>query len=118
MKRDWELIRKILVQLEEQNTPKSWLYGSDIEGYDREIVVYHYKLLGEAGLIESKDVSKIGKVDFVAQCLTWQGHEFLDKIRSDTAWNKIKAVLMKKGVDLSFEAIKVAGTSIIASLLK
>ncbi|WP_265754876.1 DUF2513 domain-containing protein [Avibacterium sp. 21-594] len=50
--------------------------------------------------------------------LTWQGHEFLDKIRSDTAWNKIKQIIKTKGIDLSFEAIKLAGKSLLVSLLK
>ncbi|HDR1123176.1 DUF2513 domain-containing protein [Pasteurella multocida] len=117
MKRDWELIRKILVKLE-QKVDSSPLDSDSFKGFSGEQVAYHYTILAEAGLIKIEDYSTMGGGDCAAVNLTWQGHEFLDKIRSDTAWNKIKEVLMKKGVDLSFEAIKVAGTSIIASLLK
>ncbi|MGC7561326.1 DUF2513 domain-containing protein [Pasteurella sp. PK-2025] len=117
MKRDWELIRKILLKLE-QKVDSSPLDSDSFKGFSGEQVAYHYTILAEAGLIKIEDYSTMTGGDCVAVNLTWQGHEFLDKIRSDTAWNKIKSVLMKKGVDLSFEAIKVAGTSIIVSLLK
>ncbi|WP_412174723.1 hypothetical protein [Gallibacterium anatis] len=39
-------------------------------------------------------------------------------MRSDTAWNKIKQIIKTKGIDLSFEAIKLAGKSLLISLLK
>ncbi|PVX40527.1 uncharacterized protein DUF2513 [Pasteurella langaaensis DSM 22999] len=117
MKRDWELIRKILIKLEQKvdDTP---LDSESIKGVSPDIVAYHYKILAQADLICIEDNSTMGDEDFVAIDLTWQGHEFLDKIRSDTAWNKVKQVIKTKGIDLSFEAIKLAGQSLLISLLK
>lgn len=105
MKRNWELIRKILLKLEQKvdDTP---LDSESIKGFSVDVVEYHYQLLEQAKLIEIK------------HNLTWQGHEFLDKIRSDTAWNKIKQIIKTKGIDLSFDAIKLAGKSLLISLLK
>ncbi|KGQ61018.1 DUF2513 domain-containing protein [Gallibacterium anatis] len=117
MKRDWELIRKILFKLEQKvdDTP---LDSESIKGFPPDVVAYHYQLLAQAELICIEDNSTMGDADFVAINLTWQGHEFLDKIRSDTAWNKIKQIIKTKGIDLSFEAIKLAGKSLLISLLK
>ncbi|MFU2079123.1 DUF2513 domain-containing protein [Avibacterium endocarditidis] len=105
MKRNWELIRKILFKLEQKvdDTP---LDSESIKGFPSDMVVYHCQLLERSKLICTQHK------------LTWQGHEFLDKIRSDTAWSKIKQTIKTKGFDLSFESIKLAGKSLLVSLLK
>lgn len=59
MKRNWDLIRKILLKLEEKADSTSWLESTDIKGYDAKTVAYHYKLLSNAGLIEAIDVSSL-----------------------------------------------------------
>lgn len=106
MKRNWDLIRKILLKLEEKADSTSWLESTDIKGYDAKTVAYHYKLLSNAGLIEAIDVSSLEEEDFSATSLTWQGHEFLDKIRNDSVWNKVKSTVQSKSLDLSFDVIK------------
>ncbi|MBR0574171.1 MULTISPECIES: DUF2513 domain-containing protein [Pasteurellaceae] len=116
MKRDWELVRKILIKLEEK-VDDSDLDSDCFKKYPSDVVAYHYKLLSQAGLIEIIDNSTVSEEDFSAKQLTWQGHEFLNQIRHDTAWNKIKATLKNKGIDISFEAIKVVSKTFITSLL-
>jgi len=37
------------------------------------------------------------------------GHDLLDTMRSHPAWDKIKATAQTKGIELSFDAIKVIG---------
>ncbi|MCK3654232.1 hypothetical protein A4G19_10590 [Pasteurellaceae bacterium Macca] len=113
MKRDWDLIRRILFKLEAQAEAKCYLQDSDIVGFLPETVSYHYKLMKEAGLIEAIDYSGMNEVNFVATGLTWQGHELLDKIRHDNVWNNIKATVKNKSLDLSFEAIKTAISTLI-----
>ena len=43
---------------------------------------------------------------------TWntgfQGHELLDSICDDTAWNRLKKLLREKSIDLSYSAVKAA----------
>ncbi|MBF0786083.1 DUF2513 domain-containing protein [Muribacter muris] len=113
MKRNWDLIRKILIKLEEKADGTSWLESSAIRGYGPMTVAYHYKLMQSAGLIEVKDVSDAEQEDFAALSLTWQGHELLDNIRNDSVWNKVKSTVQTKSLNLSFDVIKqVAGTLI------
>ena len=117
MKRDWELIRTILAKVEELPDTWSKLLAGDIAGtlgMKEEDVDYHLWLLIGSGLV-------VGDLQFGSQpvccaaALTWDGHEFLAFVRSDTAWNRIKKWLNEKGFELSFEAIVAAGKSIIAT---
>ena len=105
------------LSLEEKADSTSWLQSDEIKGFDAHTVAYHYVLLTEAGLIKSIDISSMEEEDFAALSLTWQGHEFLDKIRNDTVWNKVKLTIQSKSLDLSFDAIKTIATAIIASML-
>lgn len=78
-------------------------------------------LLDEAGLIEAK-ILKSGTGDgaiamALARRLTWQGHEFLDKIRDPSMWGKIQAKVKEKGLDLTFDAIKAAAAALINAAL-
>jgi hypothetical protein len=49
--------------------------------------------------------------------LTWQGHEFLERIKRDTVWNKVKELAMNKGIDLSIEVIKSLSAKVITSII-
>lgn len=100
MKRDWDLIREILIAVEDLPDTTSRLNANAIIGYDAEIVNYHTQLLSQSNLI-------------INNFLTWEGHEFLDKIRQQTAWNKIKTIVRDKGLDLSYEALKIALGAVI-----
>ncbi|WP_324681588.1 DUF2513 domain-containing protein [Bibersteinia trehalosi] len=116
MKRNWDLIRKILIKLEEKADSTSWLQSDEIQGFDSLTVAYHYALLTEAGLIKSIDLSGMEEEDYAALSLTWQGHEFLDKIKNERVWNKIKSTIQSKSLDLSFEAIKTVASNLISSM--
>lgn len=63
-------------------------------------ISYHIILLIEAGLVSGKISQSIGPEpkDFIAQRLTWSGHEFLDSIRSDGIWERTKKSLLMKGL--------------------
>lgn len=73
MKRDMELIKKILLQLEEKPDLKAEELPA-IEGYGGLVINYHLMLLAEEEFITA------GSPPFVYG-LTWKGHEFLDELR-------------------------------------
>lgn len=54
MKRDWDLIRRILNGLEEEDDPDRWLMSNQIEGWTQEEAAYHVWLLIQGGLIVGK----------------------------------------------------------------
>lgn len=115
MKRDFELIRTVLLVLEEQAGASGYLAPGEIQGYPVETVAHHFRLLAEARLIEAEP--RGGELWF-AQRLTWQGHEFLDAIRRRPVWNRMKETLLAHGVDLSQRSLEVATRILLEEVLK
>ena len=70
MKRDWGLMREVLLSVEAENVPnceRSW--------------IYHLDLATQAGLV--------AQLDGAGLCLTMRGADFLDAIRSESSWAAI-----------------------------
>jgi len=105
MKRDMDLVRAILLAVESQPDQPGWV-DVEIEGYPAEAVVYHVRLLDEAGLIEAVDLTTHGGIDWRPKRLTWAGHEFLDLARNDKVWKKAMASLSKVGVKVSLPLLQ------------
>ena len=107
MKRNWDLIRKILIKAEELDH-KSTLSLQDFDEEHSE-VSYNVKLLEQAFLLEANISPRSGNVerrDFNIFSLTWGGHDFLDSIRNETVWNKTKSKITSIGGGLTFELVK------------
>ncbi len=107
MKRDMDLIRKILLAIEAHPEPYSWDVLLDIPGYSEKEICYQVKLLEEAGLIEARIMKAMGGVFKCAvNSLTWAGHEFLEAARDNSRWNKAKKIILEKTGSLSFDMLK------------
>lgn len=116
MKRDMDLVRLILLKIEAeyQTLP---LNNITINGYDKETIAYHCKILNEVGLISGYKVSHSfeGLSGFSVGPLTWEGCDYLDRIRDDSVWGKTKEVIAKKGLPLVFETIKTVANAFITA---
>ena len=114
MKRDMDLCRLILFKIENEYKSTA-LFNLQIDGYDIETVAYHCDLLFDAGLIKSyKTQYASDRIYFFSVgALTWEGHDFLDKIRENTMWNKIKNSIKENALPLTLEVIKSVATSFI-----
>ena len=118
MTRNWDLIRKILVLLEESTTPKTVISDKDLTEYPEQDVAYNIRLLSEAGYIEADISESNSRIHLaLARRLTNTGHDLLDTIRDDTVWEKIKYKFESKGIDMTFELVMSVGKTIIASIL-
>ncbi len=95
MKRDMDLIREILFQLERAGERTHLLKSP--EGYSPNETSYHARLLLEAGLIESRRVASFDATAYRDLRLTWQGHELLDTIRSPAVWDEVRKRLRHFG---------------------
>lgn len=122
MTRDMDLVRELLLRIEAD--PKYDGIGqfeivdsagegepdSDgfVPGRSHEEVVYHLRLLIDAGYIEGKRT--LGGAVFSQ--LTWQGHELLDSIRDPEAWRRTKEGARKVGsgsLDFMWQLAKAYG---------
>ena len=94
-------------------------FKKSIEHYDQEAVLYVLVKLTEADYINADYYrTEDGKIHFNDILdITFQGHEFLEKIRSDTVWNqKLKPVFLSVG-SMSFDVISRVANSAITSLV-
>lgn len=120
MKRDWDIIRSILVRVEEMPPEEGALQLSAFPIEQRAAVSYHMELLIEAGLVSGKMSKTLGPgpFNFIAMRLTWQGHEFIDAIRSDTVWQKTKKSFVSNGISMTFDLVKSVATDIASAYIK
>jgi len=114
MQRDFDLIRKLLIFLDEKDGPEA-VEVPPIDGYSDLEIKYHLVLLHDAGLIHCEPVksSSSDRVIYVVPFdLSWNGHEFLAKVRDDTVWKTIKSKITEKGSALAFSIISKVASSI------
>lgn len=118
MKRDMDLIREILLTIEAEGDPE--LPGlPELPSWSAERVVYHVRLLREAGLVNAVDASTLDGEDYIQVGMSWGGHEFLEKVRDSEVWIKTKASAAKVGsfsISLIAELAKAALLSKAQSL--
>lgn len=97
MKRDPDLIRKILTAIEA--APDS-LNSTDIqiEGFSYHEIVYQIKLLLDKGLIRGKFRHSVdGEGVYWIERLTWEGHDFIEAARNEKNWQKAKEIMASTG---------------------
>lgn len=122
MTRDDDLIRKLMLILEQANS-----YVNDnlvVEGYTRDQIAYHLGLVVRAGYAEGPQprYSSSGSdptipLAVVVNRLSPAGHDFIAALRDDTVWAKVKERLAKVGGSASLEVIAQVGASITKQML-
>ena len=96
MKRDMDLVRKLLF-LSEEIAGGSDLPAVDLsqfEEFSEDDVLGHLRLIEKAGLVEE---SWATQDDIGIGPLTWFGHDFLDSVRDPEVWRKTKETAAKAG---------------------
>lgn len=99
MKRDMDLIRRIVLALDEAEGSVTGLDGVETAAW-----AHHARLLIEAELCAGI-VTEFLSDDppyVVLGRLTWKGYDFADSIREDTVWNKAKAKVIRPGASWTF----------------
>ena len=119
MKRDMDLVRLILLEIEDKYSSTA-IYDLAIDGYDTEMVAYHCKILYEAGLISDYKAQYADNEIYVfgVGSLTWDGNDFLEKIRDDSQWKKVKETITKKGLPLVVDTIKSVANALISATVE
>ncbi len=107
MKRDMDLIRKLLFYFEES---KDTVHDDlpKIKGYEPSNIKYHIYLMHDSNLLHCEHVKSdiTGKVLYLMPLnLSWDGNEFLEMVRSNTTWERIKKTIVRKGDAFTFSNI-------------
>lgn len=113
MKRDMELIRLLLLEVEGEEKP-------DLSKYTEEQQVYHSALLVEAGLIHGSvtEGENGNPINVQIFRLTWEGHEFLDMARNSSVWKKAVEQIKAAGVTIALPILQEILTSLLKKQLK
>lgn len=116
MKRDMDLVRLILLKIEEEYC-SSALFNLSIDGYDMETVAYHCKILFDGGMVSAYKAQNADNelAFFCVGSLTWEGHDFLDKIRDNSRWHKVKDTIAQRGLPLIVDTIKAIATAFVTA---
>ena len=116
MKRDMELIRKIILEVEKAQDDPIHL---KIENYSDEEIGYHVYLLIQGGLVEGIEFPKTFESRLPTATptnLTWNGHELADAMRSELTWNKAMEKVNKTGGHITINVLSQLLSSIIKSV--
>jgi len=105
MKRDMDLIREMLLEIEANPDPMDGP-SLDIGGRSRDEISYHVMLMHQAGLIDAWDCSSVDEICWYPKDLTWEGHEFLEAARDPARWQKAKDIFDKLEGGQVFEIVK------------
>ena len=121
MRRDPELIRKLMLAIEQSSQPLN--DQAQIDSYSRDEVAYHMRLIIEAGLaqgsvMEDHSGGNTTIPRFVAILrMTNAGHDFIDNIRDDTVWRDVRKRLAAVGGSAAVEVIKQLGAAALKAHL-
>lgn len=117
VKRDLDLIRKMLLAVEE--APSGWAPRFEFEDYTDAQVGYHAYLLIDAGLAQGADVTTYGSdgPEALISSLTWEGHEFLEAARDESRWKKAQSIVAEKGGGVTLDVLKALLISLAKSAL-
>lgn len=96
MKLDFDIVRNCLLEIEEKTTLDEYLFfKKPLTDPDK---FYTLLKLSEANFIEAKTITAwSGAIAIRVYSLTWNGHEFLDNVRSPKAVKHMKSVLSEFG---------------------
>ena len=105
MKRDMDLVREILIAVEEGNV------NLDNIGYDRDRINLHVELMKENGLVDavitpSYDGAEHGILKCWVKRLTWEGHDFLDEARDKSIWEQAKKKCLEETSGLAIDLLR------------
>ena len=98
MRFDLELVRDVLLDIEELHQPPERMNFSEPQDFNRaskypiEKLVYHMRLLDQADYIEWAPTFAGGDILYYSSIngLTYTGHQFLETIRQPLIWRQTK----------------------------
>lgn len=126
MKLNPDCIRDILLSIEETTdyyTRFEYVPGTSIHGriqkYSHDEIIYHIHQCRLSGLVFRCEINGNGGY-ITIEDLSPSGHEFLEKIRADTIWNKTKEIagaIGTKSLDATIQIASVVLTEIVKAHL-
>ena len=120
-----DCVRDILLKCEEllqmnddgtMNTLQSGDLKEVLPDYDLSVIKYSVLKMDEADLINARIISFDDSIvgEFLIFDITYFGHEFIEQIKDDNNWNKVKDVA-KKGGSSSIDILLQIATGVLTN---
>ena len=116
MKRDLDLIRDILLYIEEAEQYPVYSDTIEIPEATEEMISFHVQLLADAGYFDYLDATACGNeglVCYYINRLTMAGCDYLDGVRDDGIWKSVKSQIGNAACSVTLEVVKSVATSVI-----
>lgn len=113
MKRNMDLVRAILLFVENQDVNSGHCENITLDGYTPMEVMMHVKMMEGYGLLQDCTYYLCGNT--TVRTITWEGYDYLDKVRDNTIWKKTKDTIVSNGLPLIFDTIKTVSTAFITA---
>ena len=120
MKRDLDLVRSILTDVEKADGEVD---AEDLvtDRWPFETVAYHIRLMAYHGLVDLSDDTRDMNgetLSLAVSGLTWDGQDYLDAIRDPKVWAKVKKTVKEAVGSTTFEVVRQTGAMVAMSMVK
>jgi hypothetical protein len=90
MKRDMDLVRRIMLDVQSRNDLFPKLVR--IDGIDNDLLARHVEMMFDEGLLTGTAIGNVLGIyrDILVTDLSWAGHDFIGAISKDGVWQKLK----------------------------
>lgn len=97
MRRDMDEVRQILKTVADSSQKKVSLTLLTDDIHSLEDIAYQAQIMSQAGLVEASLQTDMNgnAVGGTIGPLTWAGNDFLDAVRSNSVWKKVKQTLAR-----------------------
>lgn len=123
MKLNMDDVRRVLLDIEENQQGQEPMFSADFEvlsSFNKigsEQYLYTLQKIKEAGLVNASFQSADNQIYFYSvSSLTFDGHEFLDNIRSPKVWTETKSIAGKVG-SVSLDVIGQIASNVVMKML-
>lgn len=103
MRRDFEMIRELLLEVEAAPGPYEVISLNDEAS---RTLFHNIVLLTDAGYLDSNDSNSTTRQLKKQMVLTWRGHELLNAIRDDDTWALLKTRLPIEAGTVPFHIVE------------
>ena len=119
MERNLDLIREILLEIEKMPAGSGPIQIHSVGGnYSSEEITQHLGLLLDIEFIDARRITTFEGTAYLVRRMTWDGHDYLDAVRSDDVWSGVQRKLGKIGGTAALATVKQLAIEATKDLLK
>ena len=121
MRRDMDLVRDILMAVEDANGRVDGDTLAALADGDRVKALNHIEMMDAHGLVRASVTRVTGNdamARFSVEGMTWEGYDYLDAMRSDMVWKAAKSAIAETVRDAPLSVVKDVCTALALHMVE